>query len=91
MAVPVEQASASSRDFRALRRVLGFVRPYWLAVVGAMLALVIAAGTVLALGQGLRQLVDHGFRSGDVATLDGAVLVLIVVVIVLAAATFCRF
>jgi ATP-binding cassette subfamily B protein len=91
MAVPAEQASASSRDFSALRRVLGFVRPYWLAVVGAMLALVIAAGTVLALGQGLRQLVDHGFRSGDAATLDGAVLVLIVVVVVLAAATFCRF
>jgi ATP-binding cassette subfamily B protein len=91
MAVPAEQASASSRDFRALRRVLGFVRPYWIAIIGAMLALVVAAGTVLALGQGLRQLVDHGFRSGDAATLDGAVLVLILVVVVLAAATFCRF
>jgi ATP-binding cassette subfamily B protein len=74
-----------------LRRIFAFMRPYRLRMVGAMLSLMIAAGTVLALGQGLRRLVDDGFRSGDGALLDRAVLVLIAVVVLLAASTFLRF
>src|SRR6266851_1750760 len=82
---------AATRDFRALRRVLAFVRPYRLRLAGAMLALVVAAATVLALGQGLRFLIDGGFRSGETAPLDRAVFILIFVVVVLAASTYCRF
>jgi hypothetical protein len=41
----------------------------------AMLALLVASATVLGLGQGLRRLVDDGFKGGDAATLDHAVLV----------------
>jgi ATP-binding cassette subfamily B protein len=84
-------ATPASRDFGALRRVLAFVRPYRLRLVGAMLALIVAASTVLALGQGLRRLVDDGFRSGDPATLDHAVYILLGVVVVLAGSTYCRF
>ncbi len=82
---------AATRDFRALRRVLAFVRPYRLRLAGAMLALVVAAATVLALGQGLRFLIDGGFRSGETAPLDRAVFILIFVVVILAASTYCRF
>jgi ABC-type transport system involved in cytochrome bd biosynthesis fused ATPase/permease subunit len=60
-------------------------------MVGAMLALLAASATVLGLGQGLRRLVDDGFKSGDPATLDRAVLALIGVVILLAGSAFCRF
>ena len=60
-------------------------------MAGAMLALLVASATVLGLGQGLRRLVDDGFRSGDAATLDRAVLLLIGVVVLLAGSTFCRF
>jgi ATP-binding cassette subfamily B protein len=81
----------ASRDFSALRRLLGFVRPYRWHVVGAMAALLVAACTVLALGQGLRRLVDEGFASGDSGTLDHTVIVLLGVVALLAVSTFARF
>ncbi|MCH6577180.1 MAG: ATP-binding cassette domain-containing protein [Proteobacteria bacterium] len=68
-----------------------FVRPYWPAVAGALVALSVAAGTVLVMGLGLRRLVDEGFASGDTALLDGALLALLVVIVVLAGATYARF
>jgi ATP-binding cassette subfamily B protein len=86
-----DTATPTSRDFRSLRRLLGFARPYRLRLAGAMAALVVAAATVLALGQGLRRLIDDGFRSGDTGLLDRAVFILIGVVILLAASTFWRF
>src|SRR5258705_871854 len=84
-------APGASRDFPALRRVLPFPLPYRLRMAGAMLTLLVSSATVLGLGQGLRRLVDEGFKSGDVATLDRAVLLLIGVVVLLAGSTFCRF
>src|SRR6267143_2151530 len=77
-------ASAPSPDFPALRRVLPFTLPYRMRMAGAILALLVSSATVLGLGQGLRRLVDDGFKSGDVATLDRAVLLLIGVVVLLA-------
>ena len=74
-----------------LMRLLGFLRPYWRQIIGACIALIVAAGTVLALGQGLRALVDEGFSSEDASMLDSALLVLFVVIVLLAAATFGRF
>ena len=68
-----------------------FVRPYWPAVAGALVALSVAAGTVLAMGLGLRRLVDEGFASGDTALLDGALVALLGVIVVLAGATYARF
>ena len=68
-----------------------FVRPYWPAVAGALVALSVAAGTVLVMGLGLRRLVDEGFASGDTALLDGALRALLVVIVVLAGATYARF
>ena len=84
-------APAPSRDFPALRRVLPFTLPYRMHMAGAVLALLVSSAAVLGLGQGLRRLVDEGFKSGDVATLDRAVLLLIGVVVLLAGSTFCRF
>lgn len=78
------------RDYRALRRLIGFVRPYWLQVGLALAALTIAAGTVLMFGAGLRWLVDRGFVGGDPALLDRALAGLLLVIAVLAVATFGR-
>src|SRR5262249_57246434 len=47
----------------ALRRVFAYSRPYWPNLVGAAVALTVAAGTVLALGQGLRRLIEIGRAS----------------------------
>jgi len=84
-------APAPWRQFSAARRLLPFVLPYRMRIAGAVLALLVAAATVLGLGQGLRRLVDDGFKSGDAATLDSAALGLIGVVVLLAGSTSCRF
>ena len=46
---------------------------------------------MLALGQGVRALVDRGFGAGDAALLDRALLVLIGVTALLTVASFGRF
>lgn len=57
----------------------------------ATVALLTAAGLILALGQGIRRLIDHGFASGDAARLDYAALAMFAVVAALAVATGTRF
>ncbi len=68
-----------------------YVAPYRLAVIGALLALSLAAATVLAVGVGLRMLVDQGFSGQDTGLLDRALLGLLVVIVVLAIATYSRY
>jgi ATP-binding cassette subfamily B protein len=80
-----------SRDLGQLRHLAGFLWPYRLQLAGAVAALTVAAGTVLALGSGLKELIDQGFGAGDGALLDRAVIVLFGVTAVLALATFARF
>jgi ATP-binding cassette subfamily B protein len=80
-----------SRDLGQLTYLWRFLRPYGRRMLGALVALTVAAGTVLAMGFGLRKLVDEGFAGGDAALLDQAVLVLLAVVVLLAAASYARF
>ena len=61
------------------------------AMAAASVALLVAATTVLALGQGLRFLVDEGFSGGSTALLDQAFFILLGVVTLLAVATYARF
>ncbi len=68
-----------------------YVAPYRLAVAGAGAALVTAAATVLAMGLGLRALVDQGFASNDPGMLDRALFGLLAVIVVLALATYARY
>ncbi len=78
------------RSVAGLRRILPFVVPYKWTVVGAGIALVIAAGSVLAIGQAIRRVIDHGFGQEQVL-IDQYFLALLGVVCVLAAATFARY
>ena len=79
------------RDIRLLRRLGRFLWPYRGHVVGALVALTVAAATVLAVGEGIRRLVDDGFAAGNAELLNDALLVLLVFVIFLACATYARF
>jgi ATP-binding cassette subfamily B protein len=82
---------APSRELGQLRQVVRFLKPYKLAIAGALVALATAAGTVLALGFGLRRLVDEGFRDADTALLDQALIVMFGVIALLAAASYGRY
>ena len=80
----------SSRNLGVLRQLVRFIAPYKLAVAGALVALTTAAGTVLALGFGLRRLVDDGFRGGDAGLLDQALVILFGVIALMAVASYRR-
>ena len=80
-----------SRDLSSLRALLPFLSPYRLQMTGAIIALIVASGTVLALGNGLRMLVDRGFAAGNTGLLDQALFVLFGVIILLAGASYSRF
>lgn len=81
----------ASRNVGALRFVLAYLKPHRMKLLGASLALLVAAGSVLALGSGLRTLIDKGFVTGDASLLDQAVLVLMAAVVLMAGATYARF
>ncbi|MSP89985.1 MAG: ATP-binding cassette domain-containing protein [Alphaproteobacteria bacterium] len=82
----------SARSIKPLRALMPYLRPYGGAILAALLALTVAAGTVLLMGVGLRLLVDQGFGAGgNPDLLDRAVLVLLGAVAVMAAASYARF
>ena len=75
----------------ALRLLLPFVLRYRLQAAGAIFALLAAASLLLALGQGVRHLIDGGFASHSQARLNATALVVAGVVALLAVATSARF
>jgi ATP-binding cassette subfamily B protein len=75
----------------ALRLLLPYFRPYLPRVAGATVALLASTGLQLAIGQGLRRLIDHGFAGHSAASLNGAALMMFGVVGALACATAARF
>lgn len=86
-----ERRRVSASDLRRLRRLNEFLRPYRRHMLGALVALIVAATTVLFMGAGLRHLIDAGFGSGDAGLLDRSLFGMLVVVVLLAAATYGRF
>jgi ATP-binding cassette subfamily B protein len=80
-----------NRDIRQLARVLRFLWPYRARMAVAGVALVVAAGCVLVLGQGLKRVIDAGFSGNDAASLDTALFALLAIVCALALATYTRF
>ena len=85
------QTPKNKQDLRLLFRLLPFIAPYKSRVIGATLALIITAGVSLALGQGIRLLIDQGFDSADPSQLNQAMLVLAVITLLMAMGSFTRF
>ena len=76
---------------KSLARVGAYLRPYRRQVAAAAVALLVAAGSVLAIGQGLKGVIDRGFGAGNAAELDRTLALMLVVIVVMAIATFTRF
>ncbi|MFI5146999.1 MAG: ABC transporter transmembrane domain-containing protein, partial [Vicinamibacteria bacterium] len=76
---------------RVLARVGRFVAPYRGRLVVAIIALIVAAGATLALGQGVKVVIDRGFSAGDPGELDRTLAWSLAVIVVIAAATYARF
>ena len=73
------------------RALFQLLRPYRRRVFIAAIALVVAAAAMLAVGQGLRAVIDQGFSAGDPAWLDRTLAAMFGVIALLAAATYLRF
>jgi ATP-binding cassette subfamily B protein len=91
LAALAEGADRPRGSLGELGRLWAYVAPYRLAVAGAVAALVVAAGTVLVMGVGLRTLVDQGFSAGDSGLLDRALFALLGIIVVLSLATYSRY
>ena len=83
-------ARGASRDFAQLRALASFLAPYRWRVVGALVALVLAAGAVLSIGFGLRYVVDGGFVAGRPTAMNHGLEAVLIVVAILALATYTR-
>lgn len=79
------------RNPRVLLRMARFMAPYRWRILLAAVVLLIAAGGVLLIGQGLRVLIDSGFAEADPALLDRALLIVLGLVGLLAIASAYRY
>ncbi len=91
MALPSGFVPAPRSDVFQLLRLGRFLTPYRYRIALALAALVVSASCVLALGQGLRHVIDAGFGSGEAHLLNAALIAVIAVAVILAAATWTRF
>ncbi len=76
---------------KTLSRIGRFLRPYRGKIVLAGIGLVFAASAVLAIGQGVKFVVDRGFAASNAHELDRALAIMLGVIVVMAAATYMRF
>ena len=82
---------SSPANRRTLLRLLHFLRPYRLRVALAGCALLIASGSVLLLGHGLKRVIDQGFLAADAQALATTLGLMLGVVALLAAASALRY
>ncbi|MBN2887028.1 MAG: ATP-binding cassette domain-containing protein [Chromatiaceae bacterium] len=87
---PATPDRPGSRHLGALAHLLRFTRPYAWVLLGALVALFVAAASVLAFGQVIRVVVDTGLSTGSVAALNRSLLLFLGVVVLTGAAVMAR-
>ncbi|MEE4662157.1 MAG: ABC transporter transmembrane domain-containing protein [Halieaceae bacterium] len=87
----MEQEVKHRPRLTSLLQLVVFLKPYKGTLLAAGVALIFTAGIMLALGQGLRILIDQGFASGSISQLNDAVKLIMVLALAMAAGTFTRF
>ncbi len=83
--------SSGKSEIKHLKSMWLFLKPYRLAIWGALGCLTMSALIVLGLGRGMQFLVDNGFSSEQGNLLNQALLILVFLAILLALSTFGRF
>jgi ATP-binding cassette subfamily B protein len=89
-ALPPAPASGA-RDLAKLAFLIRFLAPWKGRIAIALVALAVGSATVLAIGQGLRLVIDNGFRMGNTVMLDETLASLLALVALLGTATYVRF
>ncbi|VEF24930.1 Putative multidrug export ATP-binding/permease protein SAV1866 [Shewanella baltica] len=81
----------SAQQRSVLPWIMGFLKPYKLKVVAAIICLMIGSLAWLSLGQGVRLMVDEGFVRDNAQRLNEIILLVLGITAVSGAAVFCRF
>nr|WP_320125362.1 ABC transporter transmembrane domain-containing protein [uncultured Shewanella sp.] len=88
----VSKAKLTSAQQRSvLPWIMGFLKPYKLKVVAAIICLMIGSLAWLSLGQGVRLMVDEGFVRDNAQRLNEIILLVLGITAVSGTAVFCRF
>ena len=82
--------AAPSKNIPILKQLWPYIRKHDGALAIAIMAILMASASVLAFGQGLRGIVDHGLSGNDTAALNQSFLIMIGIIVVLACASMCR-
>nr|WP_075851582.1 ABC transporter transmembrane domain-containing protein [Rhizobium hainanense] len=80
-----------TRSIRPLGRLAPYLRRYRGMVAGAIISLVIAAVTSLALPVAVRRMIDHGFDEADRGLIDSYFVAIMIMALLLAAASALRY
>ena len=87
----MESFTESSKTNARVKLLWPSVRPYLAQILVALVAIGISASTVLLFGWGLKHLIDQGFSDRSGHFLNQALLVLLVVILFMAVASYTRF
>ncbi|MDG4888432.1 ABC transporter transmembrane domain-containing protein [Mesorhizobium sp. WSM4887] len=79
------------RSVRPLRALFPYVMQYRKLAVGAIISLIVAAGTTLALPMAVRRMIDHGFQAAGTTFIAEYFAALVLMAAVLAAASASRY
>lgn len=80
-----------SRSIRPLRRLFPYITRYRTLVVGAIISLIVAAVTTLALPMAVRRMIDHGFEASSATFIAEYFAALVAMAALLAAASAGRY
>ncbi len=78
-------------DLNRLILLFKFLKPYYLQVIIALIALIFSASIMLSIGHGLRLLIDRGLATQSEENLTATILIFLILSLALAVGTFVRF
>ena len=78
-------------NYSVVAQLTHFLLPYKSKLIAAAVALIFTAGITLLMGQGVRILIDDGFIAGSSSELNKAAIFIIIIALLMAFGTFCRF
>ena len=82
--------AAGKAGIGRLRPLFAMLRPYRARLAIAFVSMLISAGMVLVIGEGLRRVIDEGFAKGRADLLNASLATLVALIAVLGAVTFIR-
>lgn len=90
-ATPTEEAAKPKASLSFLLQLWPYLKRYKSLMAGAAIALVFTSMLTLALGQGVRLVIDQGILAQSVSALNQTLMLIMVLVVLMAAGTFVRF